>query len=930
MTDVQGADPLKLAKHAIAEGDWKAALAAWRAGAGHGKAHDAAELVRLAEALGDSGEKALAAAAVEQALERFPTHAASLKAAAELAASQAEWALAAARWQRLADGAVAEDRLHALRQCAKACEHDGRVEEAEALLDAAVRAFPRSAPLRREHARLAMRRRQWEAAAKRWRVLCYGWSDARAPSARDYAELINALRRAGRLDAAESSHARAVAAFPEASELFAAGAETAAAAGDWALAQSRWQRLLDLAGCAAPASVSVSLARCRREVGDLLGAEATLASALAQHPEDVQLLCEYALLAALRGEQAMARKRWQQALAASAAVPAAGVLRALLQSVRASSEHAAREALLTMALDRFGPQPSLLRELARAASSAEDWTQAAERWQRYLDAYPDQAAADDYRHAGAALSALGAHEAAARLLYKASAAFPNDPRLANAAIQAAVTHRCAAGFHLGSLETGPGAPVRAGAAPTVTDICGAFWEIEATLGLVDWQVRGVYPWRLLRMALYYAITQAVGIFDAPHPNLARLTPPDEQRRAEAVRLLQSVTTGATNGQRGWLSRQLRRPAPRPDHAVLMATRQMNGSEPYTEALRTELGPRALLIDRTASERPVPGALDLRALQPHFQKHLRQAQDGELGYLDLLLCADIRERFWEMLGVDIGNLAQRCRKALLTFRAVERGMSPVFEQNPVRTIFLTNGYGAANCAVLAAAQGAGARTVELQHGFISHLHLGYSWPGTEWVPYMADELWCFGQYWADATPLPRATRARVIGAPYVRARVRAVSADREQGLVLFTSQGVIGKLLVRVALETARLRPDRNILFRLHPSEELADYERLVAELGEQPPNFRLSHREPVIFDLLARADVQVGAFSTTLLEGICLGTRTVVVELPGSEYMLPVVERGDAIRVRTAAELAERLDDAPAAADPSYYYAEPVSPLVRD
>lgn len=930
MTEAQALDPLNPAKRAITEADWTAAIAAWRRVAGQSDADDAADLVRLAEALSDSGEQALAATAIEAALERFPAHAASLKAAAELAASRAHWALAATRWQRLADAAVAEDRLHALRHCAKACEQDGRVEQAEALLDIAVQEFPRSAQLRREHARLAVRRRQWRAAAARWRVLCDGWRSAGAPNARDHAALIRALRRAGRPDAAESAYAQADATFPDAAEILAAGAETAAAVGDSALAQSRWQRLLDLAGGAAPVSASMSLAQCRREAGDFSGAEATLASALAAHPADPQLLCEYALLAALRGEQAVSRARWQQALAASAATPAAGVLRALLQSVRASNDRDVRDALLTMALDQFGPQASLLRELARTASTAEDWPEAAARWQRYLDEYPEQAAADDYRQAGAALSALGESEPAARLFYKAAAAFPDDTGLAKAAIEAAVAHRCAAGFPLARRKTEPGAQAGARAAPRVTDVCGAFWEIEATLGLVDWQVRGTHPWRLLRMALYYAITQAVGVFDAPHPNLARLTPPDEQRKANAVRLWQSTTASTGKTQRVWLPRLLRRPAPQPDHAVLMATRQMNGSEPYTEALRTELGPRALLIDRTSSERPVPGALDLRALQAHFQQHLRHTEDGELAYVDLLLCADIRERFRELLGVDIGNLVQRCRQALLTFRSVQRGMSPVFEQNPVRTLFLTNGYGTANCAVLAAARNAGARTVELQHGFISHLHLGYSWPGTERVPYMADELWCFGQYWADATPLPRAMRTRVIGASYVRARARNVSAERERGLVLFTSQGVIGKLLVRVAVATARLRSDRKFLFRLHPSEDLADYERLVSDLGERPSNFSLSHRDPVIFELLARADVQVGAFSTTLLEGICLGTRTIVVDLPGSEYMLPVVERGDAIQVQTAVELAACLDDAPAATDPSYYYADPVSPLVRD
>jgi tetratricopeptide (TPR) repeat protein len=922
MTEAHLVEPL--VKRAVTQGDWTAALAAWRgaAGADSNATDDADVFLRLARALRDSGEPALAAATLEQTVERFPAHAASVKAVAELAAARADWTLAAARWQQVADMAVGEDRLHALRQCALACERNGRAEDAEAVLATAVRESPRSAQLRREHARLAVRRSQWLAAAERWQVLCEGWHGPGAPRHRDHAALINALRRAGRLNEAESAHARAVAAFQDAPEIAAAGAEVAAAANHWVLAQTRWRRMLELSGDAAPARASISLARCQREAGDLVGAEATLASAREQHPADPLLCGEHALLATLRGDPAAARERWRQALAASGAEPAAGVVGVLLQSVRASTERASGEDLLSMAIARFGPQAPLLRESARLATRAKVWIDAAERWQRYLDAYPDRATADEYRRARAALSARGEHEAAARLLSKALAAFPKDSGLADDVIQTAVAHRCSAGFGLGGQGTErpdarPAARSSTGSQPTVSDICAAFWEIESTLGLVDWQIRGVYPWRLVRIGLYYAITQGVGIFDVPHPNLGRLARPDEQRGAEAVRLWQSVSRGPGA-------------SPRPEHAILMATRLLNGAEPYTEALRTELGSRALLIDRTSGDRSLPGALDLRALLPHFQKHLRQPQDGALGYVDQLLCADIRERFWELLGVDAGDLVQRCRQALLTFRSVQRGMTPVFEQNPVRTLFLTNGYVPASCAVLAAATDAGADSVELQHGFISHLHLGYSWPGTDRVPYMADKLWCFGQYWADAAPLPRAVCTRVIGAPYVRALARAVAVDRERGLVIFTSQGVIGKLLLRVAVETARLRPDRKFLFRLHPSEEIEDYERPLAELGERPSNFRLSHREPVIFELLARADVQVGAFSTTLLEGMYLGTRTVVVDLPGSEYMVPVVDRGDALRVRNAAELAQRLDDAPAAADPSYYYADPVAPLVPD
>ena len=117
-------------------------------------------------------------------------------------------------------------------------------------------------------------------------------------------------------------------------------------------------------------------------------------------------------------------------------------------------------------------------------------------------------------------------------------------------------------------------------------------------------------------------------------------------------------------------------------------------------------------------------------------------------------------------------------------------------------------------------------------------------------------------------------------------------------------------------------PDRQIIFRLHPSESLGDFERLVAAESDVPTNFELSAREPNIFALLASADTQVGVFSTTLLEGMALGCKTAIVALPGFEYMQRVVERGDASIAKTEADVVECIRTARECKDPSYYYAK--------
>ncbi len=463
---------------------------------------------------------------------------------------------------------------------------------------------------------------------------------------------------------------------------------------------------------------------------------------------------------------------------------------------------------------------------------------------------------------------------------------------------------------------------------SVERICECFWLVENKLSLLSWKVHGVFPWPFIRMQLFYLATRTAGLYDNPHPAVDR-----KSSKYRGAPSLESYW----NWQEKKHALKTRLPAlsalkdrffKRPPYAILMATRKTNGSELYTDALRTELGGRAILLDRAIGGSVHEGAFDFDRLVDVFQSRYRQVEHAAMPDSDRHLCEQIGTEFLRLLGVDLGDIGKICQRRLPNFIAVRTGFEKFFALNPVDTLFLTNAYGISTKAALGGARANGARIVELQHGNISKFHLGYSWPGRPEVPDSPDELWCFGDFWHETTPLPAGTHARTIGAPYVHAFAEAAGAPRDERLVVFTSQGVIGRSLFDMAVETARRRPDFRIVFRLHPSEALADYEAALREQGDVPANFELSHRSPNIFALLATAAIQVGAFSTTLFEGMSLGTRTIVVDLPGVEYMRPAIEKGDVLFVRNAAELSEKLDRAPLARDPEYYYAKPLTRLV--
>jgi hypothetical protein len=480
-----------------------------------------------------------------------------------------------------------------------------------------------------------------------------------------------------------------------------------------------------------------------------------------------------------------------------------------------------------------------------------------------------------------------------------------------------------------------GASLVPGVSPGVEAVCEAFWDIEELYRLADWEIGGVRCWLLARMQIYYRVTQLVGIFDPPHPALREIVGSKRNAQlAEIESYWRRLMAPRPKPRGSFLGRLLGLyPEPQADgtkakYAIIMATRQMNGQEPYTAALRAELEGKAILLDRPDMGNVGPGCVDLNAMQEFFRVQFGEKVDYKLGKDDRIRFEKIRVAFQKRLGVELGDIASQCRRQIPRFHYTFRGFSAFFKATRIKTLFLTNGYSTGNQPAVAAARALGIRVVELQHGFISKFHLGYSWPRGQAVAYAPNEIWFFGDFWPKSTPLAKGIKPRSIGAPYVKGLVEANKGEREPNLVVFTSQGVVGKQLFDLALETARRRSDKRIVFRLHPSESLESYERQLAGTENAPANFELSHRTPNIFSLLASTAIQVGAFSTTLFEGMSLGTRTVVIDLPGVEYMRPAIETGDVLLVRNIDELVARLDEAPLAHSPQFYYADPVERLV--
>lgn len=446
--------------------------------------------------------------------------------------------------------------------------------------------------------------------------------------------------------------------------------------------------------------------------------------------------------------------------------------------------------------------------------------------------------------------------------------------------------------------------------PTLPSICEKIWSIEEDLSLLQWEIDGVHPWPIFRWSVFRFIVETTGLLDAAHPS-AKIRP-------SFLKRLGNQLYYQTIGNPFLVQRNAQA-------IIIPHERKTEGTDPLTETIIKEIGVENLLII-DFKQKFEKNTLNFRNISKIYTKR-HKFSNIKLSDLDKKLISDIRSRISNFFSIDFNFSIEAVSKKVARFKSEREGWSELFTKTGAKKLYLVAGYN--RISAVAGAQQAGARVVELQHGIITPFHLGYSWPQQSHVPYYPDELWCFGDYWPQTSNIPKSVRWRSIGAPHVLKLAKQFTGEKDNRLAVFASQGPIGKRLLSLAVDTARLRPDLRVVFRLHPSESLTEYRLILESMASLPDNLSLSQKNPNTYALLAEATYQVGVSSTTLFEGMTLGTKTVVVNLPSFEYLEPAIERGDAVLATSAEEIAHSLNEtAPTCSDPDIYYSPAPQTLI--
>ena len=441
---------------------------------------------------------------------------------------------------------------------------------------------------------------------------------------------------------------------------------------------------------------------------------------------------------------------------------------------------------------------------------------------------------------------------------------------------------------------------------TIKEVCQFFWSTEEKHQLLSPAQQQV--WLPLRFSFYYFVTKEIGLFEK-----------SSKEKISKVQKLKSSFTLLYYFLRfnPWL-------APSKEEVLFPSSRKVKGIDIYSNDLMLEKQGRLVVIDSLFKGQQLPNTYSFDYLYHLVSLYVTLVSKFSfLRRQELPFIRSAMNDFQKQFKLNRDKIQDHNFKLYLNFQIMEAIFYSYFRLKKFKRLYIVGAY--FRMEIISAAKRAGVDVVELQHGTITPYHLGYSYPGNPDIAYFPDELQCHGKFWYENTPMPSGTRFTIHPANFITKlssfRDRPTKHANE---VVFNSQGVIGSQIFAFSYQTAKICPELKIIFRLHPNEDLGKYQKLLNDAGGEISNFSLSHRDPNIFALMADAEYVAGAFSTTLFEAMYMGSKIIVIDMTGVEYMEPVLQRGEAILVKTPEDFKQNYKKAKIS-DAEYYYAEKAS-----
>lgn len=307
-------------------------------------------------------------------------------AAAEAATASGDFEASARLWREVIQdhGPASPARAHL--QLAIALREIGSTAEAEQVLAQGRTLFPEAAGLHIEWAQLPMHAGAYRDAADRWETVHSILGDRTPPVV--FCGLASCQRQLGCVEVAERTIIAALEIFPENVSVLSEWAATAEQSGDLSEARRRWHATFTAADSPSP-SLYARLARIHARLKRYGIASVILEEADAVHPGALAIALERGQLWMLQKEWVRAEEVWKSCLECFGSHVSAVPHVQLAICLREQGQLQESSAAIAEGLKHFPDNVDLMVEWADLAMFARDWPEAARRWQRVVDDYPN-------------------------------------------------------------------------------------------------------------------------------------------------------------------------------------------------------------------------------------------------------------------------------------------------------------------------------------------------------------------------------------------------------------------------------------------------------------------------------------------------------------------------------------------------------------
>lgn len=267
---------------------------------------------------------------------------------------------------------------------------------------------------------------------------------------------------------------------------------------------------------------------------------------------------------------------------------------------------------------------------------------------------------------------------------------------------------------------------------------------------------------------------------------------------------------------------------------------------------------------------------------HF--YCRTSQLSEL----YAACERIADYIKMDLGFDFNSslLKRRARTIYIWHKLKKKSLAKLLRKANPQIIVEDCSYSASHMLINELAHEMGIKVVELQHGFISKEHIGYNYKKQHNLSVNPDFLILFSDYWKKCVSYPlKNDRILPLGYPYydsMKKRYTMASDNGDKPAILVISQHIYTRRLLddikRMCVYFDRIHFHYRILYKLHPMEpyiEVKDDPIFKRENVELVDNSKIN-----LYECFSVCNVQIGASSTAIFEGIGFDLKTILLDYP--------------------------------------------------